>query len=296
MRVVLCSALVAVSCLVGTASEASDAETSGWRLEGFDQPESVIYDANRDQLIVSNINGAPGEANGEGYLSAVTRDGEVSTLKWVTGLDAPKGMGISGDRLYVTDLQRFHVIDLTDGSIARTIEVPEASFLNDVSIDADGNVYVSDLMDHAIYRFDGEEMTQWLRAPELSHPNGILALDGTLYVGSWGEGMRPDFTTEKPGKLLAVDIATKGIGVVPGGESIGNIDGIVAFEGSFILSDWVTGKLHKVTPSGEHEILATVDTGVADIGSHDGWIYLPFMMNGAVEARPIAAVGELAGG
>ena len=59
---------------------------------------------------VANINGSPLGKDGNGFISRLTRDGKVDSLKFIAGgrggavLNAPKGMAISGDTLWVADI------------------------------------------------------------------------------------------------------------------------------------------------------------------------------------------------
>jgi len=55
--------------------------------------ESAIYDKERNVIYVSNIDGSPWESDGEEFISKVNLIGEVTEMKWVAGLNAPKGWG-----------------------------------------------------------------------------------------------------------------------------------------------------------------------------------------------------------
>lgn len=89
-----------------------EAAPSAERVEvtGFSTPESVVHDAVDDVYLVSNINGEPLAEDGNGFISRVTPDGEVEALRWIDGeadgveLNAPKGMAVLGDTLYVADI------------------------------------------------------------------------------------------------------------------------------------------------------------------------------------------------
>ncbi len=78
-------------------------------------PESVYYDEDRDVLYVSNINGDPTGKTGDGFISKLNLDGSVKEMKWVTGLDAPKGMAVFDGKLYVSDIQNLVVINIEKG-------------------------------------------------------------------------------------------------------------------------------------------------------------------------------------
>jgi sugar lactone lactonase YvrE len=222
----------------------------------FNVPESVIYDEGRSILYVSNINGKPTEKNGKGFISRVTPTGEVKELKWITGLNAPKGSGIHKDKLYVADIDRLVEIDVPAGKVITTYQAPGAQFLNDVAIDEEGSVYVSDSssLNSAIYRLKGEKISLWLRGSEISRPNGLYAEKARLIVGNSGDG-----------KLKAVGWGNKAIKTIAVTGS--GIDGIAADgEGNYFISDW-TGATSLVTPSGH--VVELVNTTPSGINSAD---------------------------
>ena len=120
--------------------------TEVWRTDTILRTcESVLYDETRQVLFVSCINGMPSEKDGKGYISMLDPDGNIRSLEWVTGLDAPKGMGIVGNRLYVTDIDQLVVIDIEKAEIEERIQVEVASFLNDQKKDEAIGAYLKEL-------------------------------------------------------------------------------------------------------------------------------------------------------
>src|ERR1700753_4027392 len=117
---------------------------------GLSTPESVLYDADNDRYLVSNINGKPDAKDNNGFISVLSPDGTVSTLKWIEGgkdkvkLDAPKGSGIANGVLYVADISVVRQFDLKTGAPKGDIAIPGSTFLNDVAVGPDGKVYVTD--------------------------------------------------------------------------------------------------------------------------------------------------------
>src|SRR5678816_3212480 len=67
-------------------------------------PESVLFDADNKILYVSNIDGTDGWAkDGKGSVAKVGMDGKIIAVEWVTGLNAPKGLGMyKGCLLYTS--------------------------------------------------------------------------------------------------------------------------------------------------------------------------------------------------
>src|SRR5687768_3860280 len=67
-------------------------------------PESVLPDIKKGVLYVSLIDGAPWEKDGKGGIAKVDLNGKITDGYWVSGLSAPKGMAIVGNKLYVADI------------------------------------------------------------------------------------------------------------------------------------------------------------------------------------------------
>lgn len=172
-----------VSC-ANMAEPSRHSQPVKWLLsEGLCEPETVIHDSVKDRLIVSNICGF--KKDGKGYLSVLNMDGTPETLRWIEGLDAPAGMAIQGRKLYVTDLDKVQVIDLDRGDITDVLgPYVDAKAFNDIAVDLDETVYVSDSARHKIIKISGGAPTSFPDdAATFKFANG-LHLDGArLYVG-----------------------------------------------------------------------------------------------------------------
>lgn len=92
-------------------------------------PESVLPDASHSFLFVSLIDGGPWDADGKGGVGKLSLDGKHYTGDWITGLNAPKGLGRFGNRLYVADISNVVVIDIAKGSIIKKIAIDGANGL-----------------------------------------------------------------------------------------------------------------------------------------------------------------------
>lgn len=169
----------------------------------FSTPESCYYDAVHDVYLVSNIQGAPLAKDNNGYILKVSPvDGTRS--EWISGgqtgvtLHAPKGMAISGDVLWVADIDTLRKFDRNSGAPLGDVEIPGATFLNDVSAGPDGNIYCTDsgLNDEfgptgtdAIWRVTmSGKVTAVAKGVELGQPNGLSAQKGGIFVVSWRDG------------------------------------------------------------------------------------------------------------
>ena len=272
-------------CDGGDAGGGVPIVTEAWRLGGFEAPESVAYNPAMEVFYVSNINGNPVEKDGNGYISTVTNAGVLLERKWLDGLNAPKGMAVADDTLLVADIDELLAINLSDRSITR-FAAPGARFLNDVAIDAKGRVYVSDTMDDAIYRLEDGNLSLWLKSPELEAPNGLLAESSRLVVAAWGV-MTEGFATDTPGHLKTVSLADKSLSSLGSGEPIGNLDGVEAdVFGRYLATDWMAGKLYRISSGGEATLLLGLDQGSADLEFLPGenLAVIPMMLNGTLVA------------
>lgn len=147
-------------------------------------PESVLYHAKGDLLYVSLIDGGASDKDGKGGIAILNTDGSMKNATWITGLNAPKGLAIYQDLLYIADITSVVVVDIISGNIIDEIIIPESTFLNDVTVDNVGIVYVSDTRDGKIYQIkDGVYHLHLENAPNvngLKHDKGrLLALVGS---------------------------------------------------------------------------------------------------------------------
>ncbi|NOX45638.1 MAG: hypothetical protein GXO89_01500 [Chlorobi bacterium] len=215
--------------------------------------ESVCYDAERDVLFVSCINGNPTGKDGSGYIAQVSLEGEIINKKWVSGLDAPKGMGIFNGKLYVTDIDNLVEIDINTAKIENRFPVDGAKFLNDVTIDPKGDIYFSDMGTDLVHKLSNGKVEMFLDNPEISNPNGVLYENGDIVVGT------------KNG-IFAVRISDGKMWHIV--KKTGGIDGLKSDgNGSYIISDW-KGKIQLVSTEEKPVILLdTSETGInaADI-------------------------------
>lgn len=254
------------------AKEAKPAKPGLWTLDkGLAQPESAYFEPTTQAIYVSNVQGAPSDKDGKGYISKVGVDGKMLVEKWIDGLHAPKGLHSFNKTLYVTDIDALVSIDLTTGKILKRLEIPEAKFLNDIGIDSDGNVYISDTLGSQVYLVKDGKASVWLTDKEVSFPNGLLVHDQELVVASWGEGMDiKTWEVKTLGKLVAYDLKSKEKMELTK-QPLGNLDGLENDgSGGYYVSDHVAGLVYHVEADGAANAILGGFKGAADIGMIDG--------------------------
>jgi DNA-binding beta-propeller fold protein YncE len=223
-------------------------------------PESVLLDKENKHLFVANINGMPLDQDGNGFISILNLDGTVKTLHFVDGLDAPKGMAIYDNKLYVSDIDDLRVIDLASGKLVESYHIKEAKFLNDVAVTKDGTVFVSDFSgaNKAIYKLENKKMTKWMGSGNLldQRPNGLWVDGDSLVIGT------------KSGIIFKAKLDSKQLSTFAENIGVNGIDGILPFdENSYISSDWAG----RVFISSKNNSTKIIDEASEKINSADIW-------------------------
>ncbi|MDH5476526.1 MAG: hypothetical protein OEX22_12590 [Cyclobacteriaceae bacterium] len=188
--------------------------------------ESVIYNSNADILYVSNINGTPLQKDGNGFISQVDMDGNIIVEKWVTNLDAPKGMGIFNGKLYVTNITQLVEIDINDTEITNRWEVEGAVFLNDITIDKEGTVYFSDSNTNKIHVLKQGNVSEYMASDRLASPNGLYIEQDRLMLATMGSSSFGYIELSTKEFIIKTDSIGAGDGVAPMGD------------GGYLVSNW----------------------------------------------------------
>lgn len=217
--------------------------------------ESAVYDAKNNIIYASLIGN---REIGDGSIATVDTNGKLINIKFIDALNDPKGIAITKDRLYVSDVTELVEADLATGKIIKKHTHESIKFLNDVAIDDTGNVFVSDTATSEIYKLDKKgNFSLWLADSELDNPNGLLIQDNIMYVGSWGG--QPE-----GGRVSRIDMVTKSIDSIS--TIIGNLDGIRPYDQNrMIISDWKSGNIHLIDYNGDTEQVLKVGQSVGDI-------------------------------
>lgn len=284
-RLALCLSLLATPVLADVASPPRSASKAAAKpeapkkrtaavtcKEGLSTPESVLYDAETDTYLVSNINGAPTDKDNNGFIAELSPDGAVVKAKLVAGgengatLHAPKGMALVKGVLYVADIDTLRLFDRKTGAPRGEVPVKGASFLNDLSAGPDGKVYFTDSGLSPKFEASGTDalyvlepgktpkVKALLRSKDLPHPNGIVATKDTLYVNFFGAGEVR--TYDLKGKAKGEAMKTPA----------GGLDGLVLVGDDVLVSSWDGKAVYRGKAGGEFTAVIPDVTAPADIG------------------------------
>ncbi|MBU8895393.1 hypothetical protein DRW03_14765 [Corallococcus sp. H22C18031201] len=271
-------------------------------LQGFSSPESALHDPEADVYLVSNMAGSPLVADDNGFISRISPDGTVLNLAWIDGrsadvhLDAPKGMALAGDVLYVSDITVVRRFDRHTGRQLSDVTIDGATFLNDLVSAPDGSVYASDMgyRDNggafeptgtdAIYQIKPDGSVRTVAKGEvLGHPNGVEWKDGLL-VATMGTG---------DVYRLSADGTRSAVQHMPAGQ----LDGIVALaDGRLAITSWDAGDLLVGREGGTFTATATQQMGIADLGldARRQRLLLPLLMDNTLRIESVDTALTLA--
>ena len=290
--------------------DASGRDTSGAHrvgaIDGFRQPESVKYDSAQDVFFVSNMYGEGSGKDGKGYIvrfNAADLGGMAifveSGRNGVT-LDAPKGLALHGDTLWVADIDVLRAFDRHSGAPLGTIDLRpyHAVLLNDIAVGPDGTLHVTDsgiiMSDKGVLypRGDkifvigpGRSVSVAAEGDSLHVPNGI----------TWDAARR---------RWLVVSFDPFHSDVyVPHGDSArtvlatgsGRFDGIeVLADGRILVTCWTDSSVHVFTRRRDEKIIGHLPMP-ADLGvdTRRNRIAVPLVNRSRVEIWSLPASGDV---
>jgi hypothetical protein len=257
-------------------------------------PESARYDRDLDVWFVSNINGQPLGKDNNGYISRLRPDGAPYTVKFIEGgkkgvtLNAPKGLVISGDTLWVADIDVARAFNKRTGALIANVSTQgKARFLNGATVGPDGAVYMTDTgvlfgpkgnVSHPgpdqVFRITKGGARAVLTSPKLEGPNGI----------TWDPGQR---------RFVIVSFLGKGIyGWKPGDKDVESIgtgpgqqDGVVFLpDGRLLVTSWADSSLFVLEKGQAQRVAAQIPSPAdIDVEPKDSRVAVPLLMENRVE-------------
>ncbi len=252
---------------------------------GFSQPEAVRYDPDQDIYFVGNWGTGSTEAkDNNGYISRMSPDGKVEQPKFIAGgtngatLNAPRGMTIVGDTLWVVDNDAVRGFNRRTGAPLATASFSafKLGFLNDIAAGPDA-LYVTDTGTDLLYRIAGGRVTVAVQKGKLGSPNGITwdAANSRFIIVPWAG----DST------IKAWTAGSKTVTVVGNKSGGTQFDGVEVLSGDRVLvSAQSDSSLWLFTGGGGRPIIKTggapADIAIDTKRNH---VAVPFVDRGMVE-------------
>ena len=284
------NSLIAVFCLATLPACASTEII----LNGH--PESIAEDDDIFYISCIGSQMTPNDKDGDGFIATVSPRGRIISANAFPGirLDAPKGIVIDDDILYVADVDRIVGINPKAGIVTQIFDLSKegTKYLNDL-IESNGFLYVSATDINKIFRVNLRNGTyeEIITTEPLNAPNGLDIEDGVLYIAEYAT----DANGNPAGKIKAVPVNGSGPRPVSVIYNVpGLYDGIVVQEEEDLFdnetdylyfSDWavngkpgVIKKLNLRTREVENATRVPAN-GPADFIIEDGAIWIPAMLD-----------------
>ena len=250
-----------------------------WEIpEGLEAPESVVYDPERDVLYVSNYTRfvKNGKSYADCFVSKVSLNGQIIDKEWISNLSSPTGLFLKDNLLYIVERFGIAVYDIEHEKMKTRYHIRHEFFINDVAVDHENNIYVTESGGETLYRIKENKVTSWIKSDSIGDANGLSFMDDQIYIG-----------VNEDGFLKAIDVKTKKISnVYHLGE--GNIDGIKKRGNQLLISLYEKG-MRLIDENGEIiDFANTASTGLhcADFEyiPHKDMIIVPSLFDNTLTA------------
>lgn len=207
-------------------------------VEGFSSPESTIV--NKNDLYVSNVGKElkPTQKDGDGFISKLDVNGKIKELHFIDGLDAPKGMGIVGNTLFVADINILRGFDLSTKKEVFNVVFEGVNFLNDITVKDSNTLFIGASDTSAIYEVNIASKS-YKKLMDFTVTNGLFYEDGILYAAQLGSSTQNMF--DGKGKLYKIDLKDNNK-LTQLGTFEGVLDGVTKVGNKVYVSDWGNGK------------------------------------------------------
>ena len=207
-------------------------------IEGFSSPESTIV--NKSDLYVSNVGKElkPTLKDGDGFISKLDVNGKIKELHFIDGLDAPKGMGIVGNTLFIADINTLRGFDLSTKKEVFNVVFEGVNFLNDITVKDSNTLFIGASDTSAIYEVNISNKS-YKKLMDFTVTNGLFYEDGILYAAQLGSTTQNMF--DGKGKLYKIDLKDNNK-LTQLGNFEGVLDGVTKVGNKVYVSDWGNAK------------------------------------------------------
>ena len=255
-------------------------------IEGFSSPESTIV--NKNDLYISNVGKElkPTLKDGDGFISKLDINGNIKELHFIDGLNAPKGMGIVGNTLFVADIDTLRGFDLSTKKEVFNVVFEGVNFLNDITVKDSNTLFIGASDTSAIYEVNISNKS-YKKLMDFTVANGLFYEDGILYTAQLGSTTQNMF--DGKGKLYKIDLKDNNK-LTQLGTFEGVLDGVHKVGNKVYVSDWGNDKktgiirVYDLKTKKESVLEAELFMGAADfwIDEKSKKIFMPQMIGNKV--------------
>ncbi len=190
--------------------------------QAYGAPESIEFDYAHNRWLISNPT----------YSNILSRDSQTGVVTvFATGASGPQGLEIVNDTLYSCEGGNIHLYNINTGASIATIAFAGATFLNGITHDINGTLYITDFSQKKIHRLNTATRQHNIFVTGLvKSPDGIIydQPNNRCVFVNWGASapiMRVNLTDSTTATITAT--------------TLGNCDGIAKDgAGNYYVTSW----------------------------------------------------------
>lgn len=201
--------------------------------QAYNSPESIEFDYANNRWFIAN--------NGGNNILARNSATGARTVFVATGFagGGPHGLEIVGDTLYACAGASIRAYNINTAALVFSQAITGASFLNGITHDASGNLFITDYSNNRIFRFNtNTRQYNTFVSSGLSSPNGIIydqANNRCVFV-QW------------TGAIRAVALNDSTVSTLVASSGLSSVDGITRDgAGNYFLSSWSPTRITRYT-------------------------------------------------
>lgn len=203
--------------------------------QSYNSPESIEFDYANNRWFIAN-NG------GNNILARNSATGALSIFV-ATGFSGggPHGLEIVGDTLYACAGGSIRAYNINTGALVYSKVITGASFLNGITHDASGNLFITDYSANRIFRLNTNTRGfNTFVSSGLSSPNGII----------YDQPNNRCVFVQWTGPIRAVSLADSTVTTLVASTGLSSIDGITKDgAGNYYLSSWSPTRITRYSPT-----------------------------------------------
>ncbi len=195
--------------------------------QAYGAPESIEFDYAHNRWLISNPT----------YSNILSRDSQTGVVTvFATGANGPQGLEIVNDTLYSCEGGSIHLYNINTGASIATLAFAGATFLNGITHDINGTLYITDFSQKKIHRMNTATRQHNVFVTGLvKSPDGIIydQPNNRCVFVNWGANA-PIMSVNLSDSTTATVLAT----------TLGNCDGITKDgAGNYFISSWTGSKV-----------------------------------------------------
>jgi hypothetical protein len=205
------------------------------RSKAFKHPENICIVSNEKVLIADigkTFESIARDSDGVIYQCALANINAKNKLNKTFKLNAPKGMMVIGNTLYIADIDRIVMANIETGLKTDVITFEDTTVaLNDVFLLDDNTLLVSVTNKHELYAvtLSSKEIIN-LSNNSVEGANGLCKNDKKIYACGFSS------KDKKKGSIYEYDLETNKVSTLI--KELGHLDGMKLYNNKLLVSDW----------------------------------------------------------